>query len=48
MKFTWNYTSADKITTITATIDEENNVELIEQEKALIKEWEEQEANKYY
>ena len=48
MKFTWKYTDTDKITTITATVDKNNKVELTEQEEAMIKQWEEEQANKYY
>tara|TARA_R100001510_G_C7562558_1_gene142060 strand:+ start:475 stop:621 length:147 start_codon:yes stop_codon:yes gene_type:complete len=48
MKFTWKYTDTDKITTITATVDKDNKVELTEQEEAMIKQWEEEQANKYY
>ena len=47
MKFTWKYTDTDKITTITATVDEDNKVELTKQEEAMIKQWEEDESNKF-
>tara|TARA_R100001443_G_C3335766_1_gene173374 strand:+ start:265 stop:408 length:144 start_codon:yes stop_codon:yes gene_type:complete len=47
MKYTYKHIEKDKVTIITTIVDEDNNVETT-QEEVLIKEWEEQELDKYY
>ena len=47
MTNTYKHIEKDKVTIITTTVDDDNNVETT-REEVLIKEWEEQELDKYY
>ena len=47
MTYTYKHIEKDKVTTIVTTVDEDNNVEVTREEE-LIKEWEEQQKDKYY
>tara|TARA_R100001086_G_scaffold236687_1_gene160331 strand:- start:545 stop:688 length:144 start_codon:yes stop_codon:yes gene_type:complete len=47
MTYIYKHIEKDKVTITTTTVDEDNKVK-ITQEEVLIKEWEEQQKDKYY